>query len=1577
MKRIVSILIILLCICTSFALISCGGTEHTITFHTDGGSELASIVYQTGGEMALPAEPVKEGYTFGGWYTNSGFSTEFKNGLTYASDINLYAKWIIKQYTVTFESNGGSAVAAVTADYGAEMSAPEDPEKNEYRFGGWYLDDGTFAEAYTFSTMPAADVTLFAKWTSIYATYSITFVTNGGGSVAAITKTEGTRVNAPTAPTKSGYTFGGWYTDNNTFAHAYSFANMPGENLILYAKWTANYTITFVTNGGGTVAPMTRASGAQISAPAAPSKGDYVFGGWYTDNNTFAHAYTFSVMPGANLTVYAKWTEAPPTLLGLYNQYGDSFTDIWGDILFEELEYCTVGQFEAEFDTDLEELFGTAEIENLLILNEAFLAFECVSGANAEEVLADLLASEVGQDYTEWGYSFFIYPNSAVIFAEVFGARYIFSDRVEQVGDAYLSDDGEHLIRYFGKQTEYVIPSGVKTIESLAFSECNSLLSLTIPASVTEIELDALYYINKLVHITNLSGISLEDMLNENLGQEIRTSVEVAFLNTLTEDGDGLVTYEVDGTLYAIAFVGDEDVIDLTGKGIDKIYSHAFSGLEEITSITISESVTDIGYGAFSGNTALTALFVNRIVPPDVYYWMFDGCDLLRIYVPLESLAAYKQTMNWRLNSSKICVYNMNCTVTFDGNGGTLISGEEVQSVPYGAMADAPIYEKEGFILSWDWNISYYCIMEDRTVTAIWTAVYTISFHSNGGSAVDPVTVEEESQCRVPEDPEKEGYVFIGWFTDDGTFQDRYDFSTVPEQSFTLYAKWIAVSELPRSLLSYFNEYGTLYDTVWGGMLYEDQEALSYYTAEQYDEENAFSLAMLLGCNDIQSVLYFNDSFLALEYAPNADPNELLQAIENSYYYSFGNYVDYTIDPDSFIIFADFFDARMILTGHGERIGNFFVDDSGEHLIRYIGNQISDEIPSSITSIGDYAFSVCNLLSLTIPVSVTEIEDYAFESSYKLVQYTNLSEVLLDDLIPFYFYPEIRTSAEEAFSGVLSMDSDGLVTYDVEDMLCAISYFGDENVLDMSEKGIEFIYPYAFYKLHELTSVTIPSSTDYIGERAFYGCSALTAVFIETADPLALGEYVFDLGENLCIYVPLESILDYKNDSDWEEYADRIFVYDVYYEVIFDGDGGMLISGEEEQDVLCGGAAAAPVFQKEGFSLLSWDKEFYCILENTTVTAVWTPVYTITFNSNGGSEVNPIAEPSGEQISMPSVPEKEDYAFIGWYTDDGTFENRYSFSVMPEESFTLFAKWILESDLPRSLESYYDEYHEMFEMVWEGYHTMLMYIDDISLIEIILNIEGIRSMVYDGMSMTLECQPYADPEAVLAQINSAYGSNTYGIVFSIIPSTSIIITSSLSMDYILTGQCELIGDAYVSTDGKRLIRYVGEETAYEIPSGIEEIGYAAFENHCQLVSVTIPDSVTCIQENAFCDCSALTSVSFGNGVTVIGYCAFSNSGLTSVILPDSVRSIGDYAFEYCENLLSVTFGNRLRSIGSDAFYQCDNITSIVFAETAGWYRTSEEGATSGGTAVSLEDPEDNASFFTNQYCWYYWYHLED
>ena len=125
---------------------------YSITFDTAGGSEIAPITQDYGTAITVPADPTREGYTFIGW--DKAIPTTVP-----AENMTVTAQWEINQYTITFDTAGGSEIAPITQDYGTAITAPADPTREGYTFIGWDTEIPT--------TMPAENMTVTAQWKDI------------------------------------------------------------------------------------------------------------------------------------------------------------------------------------------------------------------------------------------------------------------------------------------------------------------------------------------------------------------------------------------------------------------------------------------------------------------------------------------------------------------------------------------------------------------------------------------------------------------------------------------------------------------------------------------------------------------------------------------------------------------------------------------------------------------------------------------------------------------------------------------------------------------------------------------------------------------------------------------------------------------------------------------------------------------------------------------------------------------------------------------------------------------------------------------------------------------------------------------------------------------------------------------------------------------------------------------------------------------------------------------------------------------------------------------------------------------
>ena len=315
--------------------------------------------------------------------------------------------------------------------------------------------------------------------------------------------------------------------------------------------------------------------------------------------------------------------------------------------------------------------------------------------------------------------------------------------------------------------------------------------------------------------------------------------------------------------------------------------------------------------------------------------------------------------------------------------------------------------------------------------------------------------------------------------------------------------------------------------------------------------------------------------------------------------------------------------------------------------------------------------------------------------------------------------------------------------------------------------------------------------------------------------------------------------------------------------------------------------------------------------------------FTVTFDSNGGSEVASQTVEGGKYLEKPANPTRKGYTFLGWYVED----EKWSFiGYVVAKNITLTAKW-------------------------EPIGTAGLKYSEID--------NGLSVIGYVGRATEVVIPEIVDEKPVIEIAEEAFYGNT-----SI---TSVTIPDS------------------VTSIGNVAFCYCYNLTSVTIGNGVTSIGSSAFYACTSLKSVTIPDSVTSIGDDAFRNCTSLeynkydnalylgnstnpylclvkadntsitscnihnntkfihrsafescrslTSVTIGNSVTSIGDFAFSWClSLTNITIPDSVTSIGDGAFNYCSSLTSVTIPDSVTSIGERAFYWCTSLTSVTIPD---------------------------------------------
>lgn len=307
--------------------------RRTITFTTNTTTpdKIDDQYVYDGDPVTEPTGLKKEHYDFGGWYTDKDFNGEPYDFTTVVSgDLHLSAKWTPETYVIKFDVNGHGLATAPEdikdVAYNSTFKKPADPTETGYTFIGWYTDkDCTDGNEFDFDVPVTSDnyeITLYAKWE--INKYTVKFDFNTGKT--STPKTEeveyGNPVSEPTKPTHTGYTFGGWYTDQAcTDGKEFTFdadgkSTTPiTDNTTLYAKWTKNrYTVTFDVDGQtDLIHPVSVEHGNGVSKPDTSklTKEGYTFDGWYPDA-AYTNKYTnWGDSITGNTTFYARWNVNP------------------------------------------------------------------------------------------------------------------------------------------------------------------------------------------------------------------------------------------------------------------------------------------------------------------------------------------------------------------------------------------------------------------------------------------------------------------------------------------------------------------------------------------------------------------------------------------------------------------------------------------------------------------------------------------------------------------------------------------------------------------------------------------------------------------------------------------------------------------------------------------------------------------------------------------------------------------------------------------------------------------------------------------------------------------------------------------------------------------------------------------------------------------------------------------------------------------------------------------------------------------------------------------------------------------
>lgn len=279
----------------------------------------AEVETLSGKFEALAAVTAKD---YGSHYPTNDADT--KQNIKIEKNLTIDVKYDLDNHTLTFETNGGSAIAPVTVRHGNAVARPADPTKDKYTFIGWYVDP-EFTEEYDFTTVLEADKTIYAKFEltstpigDIYVRYDVLHIKQlpdgsydlANAEVEHLSAKKDTTVTAVVKDYRATHHI----NVNSTLSKLTDTAIQPypgADGKPVYTILSVYYdldfhTLTFDTMGGSRIDPVTVRHGNAVAKPKDPVNGGYIFDGWYTDK-TYRTPYNFATVLTQDTTIYAKW----------------------------------------------------------------------------------------------------------------------------------------------------------------------------------------------------------------------------------------------------------------------------------------------------------------------------------------------------------------------------------------------------------------------------------------------------------------------------------------------------------------------------------------------------------------------------------------------------------------------------------------------------------------------------------------------------------------------------------------------------------------------------------------------------------------------------------------------------------------------------------------------------------------------------------------------------------------------------------------------------------------------------------------------------------------------------------------------------------------------------------------------------------------------------------------------------------------------------------------------------------------------------------------------------------------------
>ena len=637
------------------------------SFIVDGEAYQSGIAEELSHLDAPSTNPQKAGYDFVGWTVNGeilSFPYQVENC------VEFLASFTPIEYEIKYELNGGTLGESPSKYTVEEAISLLNPTRDFYEFCGWYESEKFEDKAVTNIEIGTyGDKTFYAKWLPIE--YNIYYKLNGGTNNAENPDNYNTETSIELkAPTKDGYTFEGWFTDEDFKNQSSVIPVGEGDAKTFYAKWTANEnTIVFIANGGtGLMQNMTIATNdsANLTVNAFTNDG-YTFMGWSSTENgevEYADGATFAMGPEITYTLYAVWqvninavifnanggngtmsdyklaTGATGTLPNnIFTRDGYTFkgwsTSANGSIAYGDGASYTMGTESTYVLYALWEVIPVIDKGYVFHEEDAYVK---IIGYDGDKETIEIPSYYLGKPITTIGYRAF-YDNKNI-------KRVIVSDTVTNIEFNAFQNCSELTYVSFGKGLEVIgekafyncnnletvlFGEGLKTIGEKAFGKCSSIEYLSIPENVVCIEDMAFYNCSSMKYIyipksvKTIGEYAFWNCIKLVIGCEndargsgwnrdwnesncyVLWGVQNDSIYNKTETG---LVYHGEDEISIYAYIGRDSFLSIPkfidGRRVVLIENSAFLNCYELVSIEIPDSIIKIQMDAFSGCTSLT-----------------------------------------------------------------------------------------------------------------------------------------------------------------------------------------------------------------------------------------------------------------------------------------------------------------------------------------------------------------------------------------------------------------------------------------------------------------------------------------------------------------------------------------------------------------------------------------------------------------------------------------------------------------------------------------------------------------------------------------------------------------------------------------------------------------------------------------------------------------------------------------------------------------------------------------------------------------------------------------------------------